>query len=54
MGSKSCYPVKILTKQLNNRNLSTQCQINPWFLTKPGLSKIVKIIEQMNLDRNNF
>ena len=37
MGSESCYQVKILSKQLNNRNfsilLAKQPKLKPWFIT---------------------
>jgi len=36
MGSESCYPVKIPTKQLNKKSFSTLLnlsKLNPWFIT---------------------
>ena len=38
MGSASCYPVKIPSKQLNNKSFSTlnsitETELNPWFIT---------------------
>ena len=37
-GGESCYPIKIPSKQLNNRSFSTlnsitETELNPWFVT---------------------